>query len=106
MVQAEQVHPDAQPEGQDDPDRGVALALAYAEHADRGGDHDASRASAPATGSPTTSRPAAAPVKESSAVPCTAKAISRVTTNGPISPLVIGDQRAGDQRVLRERLPR
>ena len=43
-------------------------------------------ASAPATGLSATIRPAAAPVKASSAVPCTAKDIPLVTTNGPMSP--------------------
>ena len=42
--------------------------------------------SAPVTASPAMSSPAAAPVNDSSAVPCTAKDILRVTTNGPMIP--------------------
>ena len=42
--------------------------------------------SAPPMGLLSTKRPAAAPVNASSLVPCTANAIPRVTTNGPMSP--------------------
>ena len=45
--------------------------------------------SAPASALSATRRPAAAPVNASSLVPCTANAMPRVTTNGPISPHVI-----------------
>ena len=60
--------------------------------------------SAPSSGSPATSRPAAAPVKASSAVPCTAKARSRMMTSGPISPAVMRDQSRRDQGVADEGL--
>jgi hypothetical protein len=43
-------------------------------------------ASVPATGFPAMTKPAAAPVKASSAVPCTAKDMPQVTTSGPMSP--------------------
>ncbi len=43
---------------------------------------------APTTGLFAISSPAAAPVKASSAMPCTAKAIPLVTTNGPMRPLL------------------
>ena len=44
---------------------------------------------APPTASLATTSPAAAPVKDSSAVPCTANAARRVITNGLISPQMI-----------------
>ena len=54
-------------------------------------------ASAPATGLFATSRPAAAPVKASSAMPCTAKDIRLVTTSGPMSPQVTATSAAASR---------
>ena len=50
--------------------------------------------SAPASGLSATSSPATAPVKASSLVPCTAKAMARVMTNGPISPQLTATRNA------------
>ena len=50
--------------------------------------------SAPTRGLSATSSPATAPVKASSLVPCTAKAMERLMTKGPMSPQITATRNA------------